>query len=56
MDGRVMSGEYINIVHGIDWLHVRIQERLFRLLMINEKIPYTAKVVDLVRCEILAQL
>ena len=40
MDGKVASGEYVDIVHGIDWLHVRIQERLFRLLMINEKIPY----------------
>ena len=30
-------------------LHVRIQERLFRLLMINEKIPYTLKGIDLVR-------
>lgn len=56
MDGKVMSGEYIDIVHGIDWLHVRIQERLFRLLMINEKIPYTLKGIDLVRSEIMAQL
>jgi hypothetical protein len=56
MDGKVMSGEYVDIVHGIDWLHVRIQERLFRLLMINEKIPYTLKGIDLVRCEIMAQL
>lgn len=57
MDGKVMGkGEYIDIVHGIDWLHVRIQERLFRLLVINEKIPYTLKGVDLVRSEIMAQL
>ena len=56
LDGKVMSNEYIDIVHGIDWLHVRIQERLFRLLMINEKIPYTLKGVDLVRSEIMAQL
>ena len=56
MDGKVASGEYVDIVHGIDWLHVRIQERLFCLLMINEKIPYTAKGVDLVRSEIMGQL
>jgi hypothetical protein len=56
MNGKVMSGEYIDIVQGIDWLHVRIQERLFRLLQINEKIPYTLKGIDLVRSEILAQL
>ncbi len=56
MDGKVMSKEYIDVVHGIDWLHVRIQERLFRLLMINEKIPYTLKGIDLIRSEIMAQL
>jgi hypothetical protein len=52
----VIKGEYIDVVHGIDWLHVGIQERLFRLLMINEKIPYTLKGIDLVRSEIMAQL
>jgi hypothetical protein len=56
MDGKVMKDEYIDIIHGVDWLHVRIQERLFRLLMINEKIPYTLKGIDLVRSEIMAQL
>lgn len=56
LDGRVASGEYIDIIHGTDWLNVRIQERLFRVLMSNPKIPYTLKGVDLVRSEILAQL
>lgn len=56
MDGKVMTGEYVDVIHGIDWLHVRIQERLFRLFMINEKIPYTMKGIDLIRSEIMAQL
>lgn len=56
LDGKVAKGEFIDVVHGIDWLHVRIQERLFRLLKINEKIPYTLKGLDLIRCEIMAQL
>jgi hypothetical protein len=56
MDGRVMNNEYIDIIHGIDWLHVRLQERIFRLFVLNEKIPYTTKGVDLIRCEIMAQL
>lgn len=56
LHGKVAKGEFIDVVHGIDWLHVRIQERLFRLLKINEKIPYTLKGVDLIRCEIMAQL
>ncbi len=56
LDGRVAQGEYIDIIHGIDWLHVRIQERLFRLYMVNPKIPFTLQGVDLVRSEIMAQL
>ena len=55
-DGKVASGEYIDVTVGIDWLHVRLQERLFRLLAVNQKIPYTLKGIDLVRCEIMAQL
>jgi hypothetical protein len=56
IDGKVASGEYIDVIVGIDWLHVRLQERLFRLLAVNQKIPYTLKGIDLVRCEIMAQL
>jgi hypothetical protein len=56
LDGKMSSGKFIDVTHGIDWLHVRIQERLFRLLVLNKKIPYTLKGIDLVRCEIIAQL
>jgi hypothetical protein len=56
LDGKMISGKFIDITVSIDWLHVRIQERLLRLLMINKKIPYTLKGIDLVRSEILAQL
>lgn len=56
LNGKASSGKFIDITHGIDWLHARLQERLFRLLLINKKIPYTLKGIDLVRSEILAQL
>lgn len=56
LDGRMIDGTFIDITCGIDWLHARMQERLFRVLMINKKIPYTLKGIDLVRSEILAQL
>ncbi len=39
LNGKASSGKFIDITHGIDWLHARMQERLFRLLMINKKIP-----------------
>jgi hypothetical protein len=56
LQGKVCSGEYIDTVRGVDWLHARMQERLFVLLMKNKKIPYTEKGIDLVRSEIMAQL
>lgn len=56
LDGKVAKGEYIDVVHGRAWLQVRIQERLFRLFMLNDKIPFTSKGLDLVRSEIGAQL
>jgi len=56
LDGKALSGKFVDITHGIDWLHARLQERLFRLLVINKKIPYTLKGIDLVRSEIIAQL
>jgi hypothetical protein len=54
--GKMASGEYIDVVRGIDWLHARMQERILLLMMKNPKIPYTDKGVDLVRSEIDAQL
>lgn len=56
MDGWVMSGQGIDDIHGIDWLSVRIQERLLRLQQLNDKIPMTMKGADLARCEVMAQL
>src|SRR5579871_4417039 len=52
LDGKVAKGEFIDVVHGRAWLQVRMQERLFRLFMLNERIPFTDKGLDLVRSEI----
>lgn len=56
LDGKVAKGEFIDVVHGRAWLQVRMQERLFRLFKLNDKIPFTDKGLDLVRSEIQAQL
>jgi hypothetical protein len=40
--GTVASGEYIDIMRGIDWLQARLEEDIFTLLATNEKIPYTS--------------
>jgi len=38
--GTVGSGEYIDIIRGIDWLEAKIQEKVFNSFLNNEKIPF----------------
>lgn len=54
--GITASGEYIDITRFIDWLDARIKERIFGVLVNNEKIPYTDSGVDLMRAQVEAQL
>jgi len=42
-EGTVVSGEYIDIIRGTDWLQVRMQEDLYSLLVNSEKIPFTER-------------
>jgi hypothetical protein len=42
-EGIVASGEFIDIMHGTDWIQVRIQENVFYLLTNEDKIPFTDK-------------
>lgn len=37
--GKVVSGEYIDIIRGADWLKARLQENIFLLLINSEKVP-----------------
>lgn len=39
--GTVASGEYVDIIRGIDWLESRLQEEVFGSLINNDKIPFT---------------
>ena len=39
--GQVVSGEYIDVIRGADFLQARIQELVFFELINSEKIPYT---------------
>lgn len=56
LGGKMINGEYIDVIRGIDWLHARMQERIFGLMVKNKKIPFTDKGVDLIRSEIMAQM
>ena len=39
--GTVGSGEYFDVMMGLDWLKAQIQERIYTALINNAKIPFT---------------
>lgn len=39
-EGNVFSGEFIDIIHGTDWLAARIRENVFFLLANEQKVPF----------------
>lgn len=40
-EGRMLSGEYIDVVLGEYWIRFRMEERMQRLALTQDKIPYT---------------
>lgn len=52
----VVSGEYIDIMRGTDWIHARIGEDEFLVFLNNDKIPYTNKGVSLLTNPLRARL
>jgi hypothetical protein len=40
-DGKVASGEYIDVIHGVDWLQARIQNLVFTPMIQQDKISFT---------------
>jgi len=47
-EGQVGSGEFIDVMRGVDWLESHIQETIFAELVNVQKIPYTDAGVTLV--------
>lgn len=54
--GITSSGEYIDVIRGIDFLRARLQEYIFARLVNLDKVPYTDKGVGIVEAEIRAVL
>lgn len=42
-EATVVSGEFIDIIRGTDWLQTRMAEDLFSLLINSDKIPFTER-------------
>ena len=59
-EGTVAEPEFIDVIHGVDWLTARIQERVYAALVNQPKIPYTnagiAAIESLVREQLDAAL
>lgn len=51
-EGKMASGEYIDIMRGVDFLHARIQEAVYAKMVNLDKIPYTNKGADIIVNEI----
>lgn len=50
-DGKTASGEWLDVVHGIDWFAARLAEGVFGLLAREPKVPYTPEGLAAIRAE-----
>lgn len=51
-EGWVLSGEYIDSLHGILWVQTNIESSLEDLLQSNDKIPYDNEGISLLRAKV----
>ena len=56
LDGKVASGEWMDIIRGLDWLETRIAEDVYALLVSLAKLPYTDAGVAMVVAVVDARL
>lgn len=56
LQGTMASGRFIDIQRGVDWLTVRMQERILQLLANSDKIAYTQAGITALENEVRAQL
>lgn len=40
-EGKVASGEFIDVMRGVDWLQARLEERVFSAMVNLPKVPFT---------------
>lgn len=55
-EGVTASGEYIDIVRGVDWLQARMQEAIFGTLVRSPKVPFTDPGIAVVETQVRAVL
>lgn len=52
----VASGEYIDVMRGVDWLKARMQERIYGKIINAKKIPYTNAGIAIIETQVREQL
>lgn len=55
-EGKMVSGEYIDVIRFVDWLEQRMKERIFQALINVPKIPFTDAGVAVIESLVRAQL
>jgi hypothetical protein len=55
-DGKVASGEYIDVIHGLDWLKARLQNLVFTPMSQRDKIPFTDEGIQTIVSQVRAGL
>lgn len=56
MNGQVRAGEWIDVIRFRDWLQDDMQYRIYNLLIMNTKVPYTNNGIALVENQMIASL
>ena len=56
MNGKTRGGEWLDVIRGRDWLQNDMQLRIFNLLLVNPKIPFTNQGIAMVENAMLASL
>ena len=51
-DGQVSTGEFFDVIHGIDWLTAEIQTRVFGKLATLPKVPYTEAGMEVLKNQV----
>lgn len=55
-DGKTLGGEFIDVMRGVDFIQVRMQEAVFALLANEQKVPFTDPGIASVENEMIAVL
>ena len=55
-NGKVASGEWIDVIVGLHWLKARIAERVFSVLYNADKVPYTNAGIATIQAAVESQL